>query len=634
MISNLGKGAGKWVVRILLFLLILSFAFWGINDYITGPTNPPVAEVGGEVIEGSTFANEASRRIRLLQQQQNMVLQPREALAFGIYDQVLSSLIDRQTLNMRAGELGLAVPDSAVSAAAHANPSFQNQLGEYDPVRFEQAIRFLGYRSPNAFAEDLRGDLVRRQIQTSVTAGLDVGITAFAKALFTFQNEARNIRFISVPNDSLADTAPPRESDLKTYHEAHPEQFSTQERRRVLLIDLSPEVIAADITVSEADVAQAYQDQVASFTVAASRTAEQAIFADEDAANVALAKVNEGQTFAAAVEQQNGTTPTSLGTVRPGDLPGDLGDAVFGSDAGSVAGPVQTAFGWHLVHVTAVTQESTRPLEDVREELLAAIRIERALDRVIDLGNQVEDELAGGNRLRAVGDAVGIAVREIGPIDRNGIGANGAELDPPLSAQALGAAFQQAQDVDLELQETSDGGYFVVEVVEVIKPELRPLADVETEVTAAWRAENLARAAADVRNKLLARLQAGTTLEGLADEFKVTVQTAEAVTRQGGAPELAGSLRTVLFKARAGDHAGGEHASEPAQVLAEVTGIVPADPTESAEQIAALEAAIGESMAEDAFATYQQQLRAEFGVGVNRQAMIQAIDPALLRDIE
>ena len=39
-------------------------------------------------------------------------------------------------------------------------------------------------------------------------------------------------------------------------------------------------------------------------------------------------------------------------------------------------------------------------------------------------------------------------------------------------------------------------------------------------------------------------------------------------------------------------------------------------------------------MAEDAFATYQQQLRDEFGVGVNRQAMIQAIDPALLRETE
>ncbi|MDF1731284.1 MAG: SurA N-terminal domain-containing protein [Minwuia sp.] len=634
MISNLGKGAGKWVVRILLVLLILSFAFWGINDYITGPTNPPVADVGGEVIDASTFANEASRRLRLLQQQQNMVLQPREALAFGIYDQVLSSLIDRRTLNLRATELGLAVPDSAVSAAAHTNPNFQNQLGQYDPVRFEQVIRQLGYRSPNAFAEDLRGDLIRRQIQASVTAGLEVGVNAYAKALFAFQNEARNIRFISVPNDRLADTAPPSENDLTTYHEAHPELFSTPERRRILLIDLSPEIIAQDIVVDDAEIEQAYQNQITSFSVAGSRTAEQAIFPDEDAANAVLASVNEGLSFAAAVEKQNGNAPTSLGTVRPGDVPGELGDAVFNAAVGEVAGPVQTAFGWHLVQVTEVTEATTRPLAEVREELLNAIRIEHALERVIDLGNQVEDELAGGNRLRAVGDAVGVAVREIGPIDRNGVDMNGAELDTPLPPQTLDVAFAQTQDEDLELQETSDGGYFVVEVVEVMEPELRPFADVETEVTAAWRAENLAKAAAEVRNKLLERLQAGTTLDGLAEEFDVTVQDADGVTRQGGAPELAGNLRSIVFSAQAGDHAGGEHASEPAQVLAEVVEIIEADPLESAGQIAALEAAIGESMAEDAFATYQQQLRDEFGVGVNRQAMIQAIDPALLRDIE
>ncbi|MDF1719532.1 MAG: SurA N-terminal domain-containing protein [Minwuia sp.] len=634
MISNMGKGAGKWVVRILLILLVISFAFWGINDYITGPVNPPVAQVGDTEIDSYTFQREANRRLRLLQQQQNMVLQPREALTLGVYDQVLSALIDRQTLNLRASELGLAVPDSAVNAAAHTNPSFQNQLGEYDPVRFEQAIRFLGYASPNAFAEELRGDLLRRQIEASVTAGLDVGVNSFARALFTFENEARSFEYITIANDALAATEPPREAELRAYHEGHPELFSTPERRRILLIDLSPETVAAEIDVPESELQQAYESQLASFTVPATRDAEQAIFPDQEAADAALAKVNEGVAFSAAVEAQIGSSPTSLGTVSPGDLPGALGEAVFSSEVGGVAGPVETAFGWHLVHVTAVTPESTRPLEEVREELTEIIRIEDALERIIDLGIQVEDELAGGNRLRAVGDAIGIAVREIGPVDRNGVDVAGVELETPILSDALVSGFRQSPDDDLELQETPDGGYYIVEVAEVITPELRPFADVQDAVTAAWQAENLAKAAADARNKLLERLQGGVALADIASEFGATVLTAEAVTRQGGAPEIAGTLRTVLFTAARGDFAGGEHAAEPAQVVAQVTDIVAANPLESAEQIQALEAAIGQSMAEDAFATYQQQLRQDFSVGVNRQAMIQAIDPALLREVQ
>lgn len=632
MISNMGKGAGKWVIRILLILLVISFAFWGVSDYLTGPVNPPVAEVGGSEIDSYTFQREATRRLRLLQQQQNMVLQPREALSLGVYDQVLTSLIDRRTLNLRAADLGLAVPDSAVNAAAHANPSFQNQLGEYDPVRFEQAVRFLGYASPNAFAEELRGDLLRRQIQASVTAGMDVGVNAFAKALFTFENEARSFDYVTIPNSALAANESPAEAALRTYHEAHPELFSTPERRRILLIDLTPETLAAEINVPESEVEQVYQDQLASFTVPASREAEQAIFPDREAADAALGKVNEGQAFAAAVEQQIGAAPTSLGTVSPGDLPGALGDAVFSSAAGDVAGPVETAFGWHLVHVTSVTPESTRPLAEVREELIETIRIEHALERVVDLGNQVEDELAGGNRLRAVGDSIGIAVREIGPVDRNGVDISGVELETPIIGDALVSAFRQTRDEDLELQETPDGGYYIVEVTEVIVPELRPFADVRDAVTEAWQIENLAEAATEARNKLLQRLQGGTSLADIAAEFSLTVQTAGAVTRQSGAPEIAGTLRTVLFSASEGDFAGGEHATEPAQVVAKVNAIVAADPLDSAEQIAALESAIGRSMAEDVFATYQEQLRQDFGVGVNRQAMIQAIDPALLRD--
>ena len=62
MLSSMRKSASSWIVRFLLFLLVLSFGVWGICDFLTGHVVTSVATVGGEKITAAAFQN-AYRRI-------------------------------------------------------------------------------------------------------------------------------------------------------------------------------------------------------------------------------------------------------------------------------------------------------------------------------------------------------------------------------------------------------------------------------------------------------------------------------------------------------------------------------------------------------------------------------------------
>ena len=58
MLNVLRQKAGSWVVKVLLLLLVVSFAIWGIGDvFFGGGQNPTVAKVGGSEISASELAD-------------------------------------------------------------------------------------------------------------------------------------------------------------------------------------------------------------------------------------------------------------------------------------------------------------------------------------------------------------------------------------------------------------------------------------------------------------------------------------------------------------------------------------------------------------------------------------------------
>jgi foldase protein PrsA len=60
-----------------------------------------------------------------------------------------------------------------------------------------------------------------------------------------------------------------------------------------------------------------------------------------------------------------------LGVQRPADLVQPFADATLEIPVGEVGGPVQTEFGWHLIHVI---ERQTQPYESVRDSLLQELR--------------------------------------------------------------------------------------------------------------------------------------------------------------------------------------------------------------------------------------------------------------------
>lgn len=626
MMHKAQKGMAKWTVRILLGLLIASFALWGIADYATGPVNPVVASVGDREITSNEFTREAQRRIQIVRQQQNQVIDQRTAIAMGLYQSTLSALIDRNALLDKADGLSLGVGDASIVAEIHGDPAFQGPTGNFDRLRFESIIRNANF-TETRYIEARREDMINRQIEESIMAGLDRGHQHMAEAILAYQLETRDVSMILIPNEKIGEAATPSEADLTTFHEENAARFSTPARRSGRVLVIRPSDVAENIVIDEQPIRDAYENRIGEFTQTETRAIRQAILPDEAAAQAIIDRVGEGVTFDAAVEEATGGPAIDLGIVGAGGLPGEVGDAAFAAGANSVAGPVQSQFGWHVIEIGDVSPEVVQPLESVREQLIADLRLEGALEQMIDIANQIEDELAGGATVQDLAASLELPMIELPAVDRGGEAADGATPAADLPGRTLALLFSTAPGDELTAEEQGDGTILLVETTSIEEPSLKSFAEVRDAVAAAWKAEKLGEVAAAERVKLEDRLKAGAKLEALALEFGVTIRKEEGITRQSGLPELAGEARQAAFSADEGGAAGGASPLSPNQILAVVTAIKPAKIGEDDQQVNNLSATIGEVFADDIRLRYLEAIREEAGYSINQPAYRAAVDP-------
>lgn len=142
------------------------------------------------------------------------------------------------------------------------------------------------------------------------------------------------------------------------------------------------DTVTTGITVTDAEVAAAYEKRKAELVLPERRKLRHLVVATREEANAALGRVRSGEAFAAvatAVTLDSSTKDQGgdLGARAPSDLEGAFGQAAFAAAVGQPFGPVQTRFGWHVGIVEEVLP--SRPLTE--EEATAALKEQLLAER-------------------------------------------------------------------------------------------------------------------------------------------------------------------------------------------------------------------------------------------------------------
>ncbi len=216
MLESMRASAQGWVGRvimaILMGLIILSFAIWGIGDIFRGFGANNLAQVGRIEIGADTFRNVYQTELQRQQRLEHRNITNEEAHQYGLDRQVLSRLVADAALDDQARRLGLAVSDEAIRKTIVNDDNFKGMTGQFDRQMFDGYLRDEGF-TEKTYLRQQRGVQLRREIADTLTSGLRLP-KALLEDIHHYQMETRSVDYILIPNAAVGPHPAPSQGEF------------------------------------------------------------------------------------------------------------------------------------------------------------------------------------------------------------------------------------------------------------------------------------------------------------------------------------------------------------------------------------------------------------------------------------
>ena len=209
VLDKMRKGASQVLGLVLIGLLVVSFAVWGIADIFTGYGSQTLIRVGDTELSSQDYQRAQQEVLRSMSAQAGRSLSLQEARALGLDDRVMERLIGGAAVDAHAKDLGLGITDQALLDAINTDPTFQDAAGNFSPVAFAQVLRNAGLTEPGYLAA-MRENNLRRQVLATVgemAGSPDVLVIALNR----YNGETRVLRYVLVPQSAAGAIADPTE---------------------------------------------------------------------------------------------------------------------------------------------------------------------------------------------------------------------------------------------------------------------------------------------------------------------------------------------------------------------------------------------------------------------------------------
>jgi peptidyl-prolyl cis-trans isomerase D len=618
MLQFLRSKASSWVIKILFFGLVISFVIWGVGDIFRGQQKEvTVANVGGRKIMAQEYQAEYKRQLKRMSAALGPQFTGDVAKQMGLPEQVLDQLVAQALFMDLAQQLGMRAPDDLLRHTIQTTPMFLNAQGQFDRNRFDTYLYQIGMSEDQFFAM-LRGNVMRNQLYDSIAGGA-AAPKALASAIYNYRNEKRIADTLLIADSSITSLPAPDQATLEKFEKGHAERYQAPEYRKLTILRLRADAIAAGIKPSDRDIADEFNTHRAAYDLAEKRQILTFTVADEAAAKKAAAEIAGGTEFAAEAKKTTGNDVIDTGLVDKSHVLPEIAGPAFSATTGTLVGPVKTVLGWQLAKVVKIEPGRARDLAEVKDDIAKKLAQQQAANELVSLANQLDDALAGGAALEDAAKKLALPIATVAEVARDGTDPSGKPLADLLATrQLLPVAFSTEAGQNSPQTDDGAGGYFVVRVDQVTPPALRPLDQVKDKVLADWQAEQRDQAAADKAKKLADRLKGGEDIKTAAQSFGLTVKRSAAFTREGGDPanDVPPALAALLFTIKPDEvtTAPSDSASDPGHIVAKLAEIQPANPFADSAGTAAIGQELDKTLQEDLVAEFRKALQDQIPV--------------------
>lgn len=592
MLQLLREKTTGWVAVLIVGILAVPFAFFGVENYFTLDTPTYVAKINKTEISQDQFRQRFEDYRSRMRQALGERYDAREFDTPIVKRQVLESLIDEEVLRQAADTYGLVVAPQVLQTEIAAVDAFHVD-GKFDLNQYRLVLQGAGM-TPRIFEARMAADLLTQALPRAViNSGLVTD--AYVDRYLALRDQTRSFNYVLLPAPEPDAIGEISDEQIEAYYQAHPDAYQSPETVTVEYLDLDGSKIEIGETVDEETLRSRYEETRGRYVEPEARLVSHILIqtppnADADVVQTAREKAleiaakarAEGSDFAALAKEYS-EDPGSrnsggdLGWIERGVTDPGFEETLF-SMAPGVSDPVKSSDGWHVIWLREVREESGKSFEDVRDEL-AKEYLESERERAYNdaAGRLIDAVYRDPSTLEGAAQELDLKVQTAGPFTR--AGGPGIFANPDV-VRAMFSESVLREGLSSDLIELSPTHGIVLRIQQHVPAATRPLPEVRDQVEAAVRNERITELGKAALDKALATIDSVEALKAYSEAHGLEVKVAEDVGRHGANvdPAIAAAAFGLPHPSDGQASIGSAQLVGGANAVIAVTGVTQADP--------------------------------------------------------
>ena len=550
MLSAIRNKSKGWVAYLIVGLITVPFALFGIQDYVSRSANNSIATVDGEDIDINVYYQELNTQQRNLQQQLGAAYT--QEIDNAIKQSLLDSMINEKLIENYANSLDIVTLDNEVKSVIELNQAFLVD-GEFSQDRYAQLLRLNSY-TPAGYELAQSKALTRDQIKRNLSGSAFMSSTQI-KQLNNLASQQREVSYIALNTNNYVDQVSVSKDQISDYFNENRSIFIEGQKVKVDFVELTLDAMDEPESPSDDDLQNLYDENAELYTNPERRRAQHILVESEELADDLLEKIKQGADFTELAKANSEDSSSSeeggdLGFFERELMGTEFDEAAFAMSIGDVSDVVSTEYGYfHIIKLTDIEAETMQAFDEV-EEQLAALYIKNAKEKMLFGSLEEFINLSYEESLDMVADQFGLELQT------SDYFANGSrEYDEKFVASAFSPAVIDEGENSEVMEINSEK--FVVLALSDLQPEReRDLSEVEGQIESALKTAAAKEVIEDIAESIASALSSGDeqTASNLISENSLEWISEGWISRASELPYDVTSKSFTLSKPEEGRH--------------------------------------------------------------------------------
>ena len=393
VIRNLVKSiAGK----ILLLVMVASFAVWGMGDLLRSGDSGLVATVGNQKITINEFYYQFQKKLNEFNQSLDQKLTEEEAHKQQITYLVLNEMVYGKLIQEFASKNSIYLSDTIIKNAIISIPQFKDDDGNFNKILFDNAI-LSNFNNESEFTDEISriflNNLLFENFKTPTPLNKNI-----SNVFYNYEAETRDVIYFNITK-SLLETAPITDNEVKTFYDDNNNDYLTKKIVGIRFLNLNPKSFTSSISISNEDVEFYYNQNIDRYSQQETRDIEIVNASSFDQSKKILELMNDTAKLNQYVDKE-GLVISKLKDIKFNDYDEKISNKIFANPVGIINDPIEFGdFNYLAIKVDNINPIKVISLNEAKEEIIKNLNEEQSYQLFLENIDLIEELNLTGSTL-------------------------------------------------------------------------------------------------------------------------------------------------------------------------------------------------------------------------------------------